>query len=89
MSKKRKDNALIIEYHTIGTISIDELADAIMEDIQALKNDYSVRFVTAVRLRLPVTNEYGEPLRVKRPGGGGMYRIDTHHYRLACLDYDL
>jgi hypothetical protein len=89
MNKKGKDDALIIEYKSLGTITIDELAHAIIEDIQILKNEHSVRFVTAVRLRLPVTNEYGDPLRVIRPGGGRMYRIDTHHYRPACLDYDL
>ena len=89
MSKKKNDDALIIEYKALGTISIDELAHAIMEDIQTLKNEFNVRFVTGVRLRLPVTNEYGDPLRVIRPGGARMYRIDTHHYRPACLDYDL
>ncbi len=89
MSKKTKDDALVIEYKALGTITIDELAHAILEDIQALKNDHNIRFVTGVRLRLPVTNEYGEPLRVRRPGGGKMTRIDTHHYRPACLDYHL
>ena len=89
MSKKKKDHALIIEYKSLGTITIEELAHAIMEDIQALKSEHNVRFVTGVRLRLPVTNEYGDPLRVTRPGGGRMYRIDTHHYRPACLDYNL
>ena len=89
MSKKKKDDALVIEYKALGTITIDELAHAIMEDIQALKSEYNVRFVTGVRLRLPVTNEYGDPLRVRRPGGGTMDRIDTHHYRPACLDYNL
>ena len=89
MSKKIKDDALIIEYKALGTITIEELAHAIMEDIQALKSDHNVRFVTGVRLRLPVTNEYGEPLRVRRPSGDWMQRIDTHHYRPACLDYDL
>ncbi len=89
MSKKKKDDALVIEYKSLGTITIDELAHAILEDIQALKHEHSVRFVTGVRLRLPVTNEYGDPLRVIRPGGGKMTRIDTHHYRPICLDYDL
>lgn len=89
MNKKKKDHALVVEYKSLGTVSIDELAHAIMEDIQALKSEYNVRFVTDVRLRIPVTNEYGDPLRVIRPGGGTMYRIDTHHYRPTCLDYNL
>ena len=89
MSKQKKDDAMVIEYRALGTITIDELAHAIMEDIQALKNEHNVRFVTGVRLRLPVTNEYGDPLRVTRPGGATMSRIDTHYYRPACLDYNL
>jgi hypothetical protein len=45
--------------------------------------------VTAPSLRIPVTNEYGDPLVVKRPQGGTISRMDTHHYHPACLDYKL
>lgn len=92
MGKKNKDdkqNGLLIEYRELGTISIDELCHAVIADIQALKDIYNVRFVNGARLRLSVTNEYGERLDVHRPAGGKIYRIDTHHYRPACKDYDL
>lgn len=89
MEEKYLKDALLIEYRGLGTITIDELAHAIMEDIQTLKEEFNVRYVTGVRLHLPVTNEYGDPLRLKRPGGGKLRHIDTHHYRPACLDYKL
>ena len=88
MNKKIKDDALVIEYKELGTIHIDELAHAIIEDIQALKDDYNVRFVTGMRLRIPVTNEYGESLRVSRPGGKPVFRMNNHNYRPAGLDYN-
>lgn len=81
--------ALTIDYRELGTISIDELAHAVIEDIQALKDLYNVRYVKAPRLRFYVTNEYGEEIRVRRPTGGTINYMDTHHYRPACKDYDL
>lgn len=93
MTKKRdnkKQDALFIDYKELGTISIDELAQAIYTDIQALKDIYNIHYVTASRIKLPVTNEYGDPLVVHRPDGGGkISRMDTHHYRPACIDYEL
>jgi len=81
---------LTINYKELGTISIDELAQAIFADIHALKDGYNVRFVKGARLKLLVTNEYGEEVRVPRIGGGGtIHYMDTHHYRPACKDYDL
>ncbi len=88
MSKKKKDHALLIEYKALGTICIEELCQAILEDLHALRDNHNVRFVTGVRLRIPATNEYGDPLRVRRDSGASMFRIDTHHYRPMCLDYD-
>ena len=82
-------HGLLISYKQLGTISIEELAHAIMEDIGALKDIYNVRYVTAPRLKIFVTNEYGEELSVRRLGGGRIYYMDTHHYRPACKDYDL
>ena len=35
--KERKKNGILIDYRELGTISIDELAHAIIEDIQAMK----------------------------------------------------
>ena len=93
MGKKRvtrQQSAVYIDYSELGTISIDELAQAVFTDVQALKDIYHVSYVTGPRLRIPVTNEYGDELLVTRPGGGGyVSRIDTHHYRPSCKDYDL
>lgn len=92
MGRKRRDDktqGLMIEYRELGTVSIEEMTHAIIEDLQALKEIYNVQYVKGARLRLPVTNEYGEIRDVLRPGGGQLNRIDTHHYRPACKDYDL
>lgn len=83
------DDSLTIGYKELGTINIDELAHAVIEDIKALKDIYNVRYVKACRLRIFATNEYGEIIKVRRPGGGHIYYMDTHHYRPACKDYDL
>lgn len=80
---------LTIDYKALGTISIDELAHAIIEDIHSLKDIYNIQYVKSPRLRLYVTNEYGEEIRVRRPTGGSINYMDTHHYRPACKDYDL
>ena len=93
MSRKKfgdKFEGLMIEYRELGTVSIEEMTHAIIQDLQALKEIYNVQYVKGARLRLPVTNEYGELRVIRRPGGGGnLDRIDTHHYRPACKDYDL
>lgn len=86
--KTGKNNTLMVEYKALGTISAKELRDALVEDIHALEDLYNVRFVTRGRLFLPVTNQYGDPMRVIHPDGGPVDRIDTHHYRPMCLDYD-
>ncbi|TCS59860.1 hypothetical protein [Varunaivibrio sulfuroxidans] len=92
MGKKRdnqRQDALFIDYRELGTISIDELAQAIYTDIQALKDIYNVKYVTAPRLKLPITNEYGDIRLTRHPEGHLINRMDTHHYRPACKDYDL
>ena len=78
-----------IDYRQLGTISIEELCHAILEDLHALRDNFNVRYVTGVHLRIPATNEYGDPLVVRRESGAPMSRIDTHHYRPMCLDYEL
>lgn len=80
---------LMIEYRALGTIHIDELAQAILTDLNALKDIYNLQYVKAPRLRLPITNEYGDAVDIKRPGGGVLNRIDTHHFKPACKDYEL
>jgi hypothetical protein len=47
-------------------------------------------YVTAPKLIVPATNEFGDPVVVKRLATGAtVKRLDTHHYRPACLDYKL
>ena len=82
-------NGLMISYKQLGTINIDELAHAVIEDIQALKDTYNVRYVTGARLKLFTTDEYGRRVEVRRPAGGIIRYMDTLHYRPACRDYDL
>lgn len=82
-------DGLTISYKELGTISIDEFKQAILADLAALKDIYNVHYLTAPRLKLFVTNEYGEKIRVRRPGGSSVYYMDTHHYRPACKDYEL
>jgi len=92
VGKKRgsfEPNGLTIDYKALGTISIDELAHALIEDIQALKDNYNIRYVRRPRLRFLPTDEYGDEVRVRRPAGGTIRYMDTHHYRPACKDYDL
>jgi hypothetical protein len=80
---------LTISYETLGTIHIKELREAIIEDIFALIDWYHVQYVKNARIKLEVTNEYGEQLNVTRSTGGRVTYMDTHHYRPACKDYDL
>ncbi len=80
---------LTISYRQLGTISIDELLQALIQDVHALRDVYNIQYVKSPRLRLFATNEYGEEVRVRRPTGGPVNYLDTHHYRPACKDYDL
>jgi hypothetical protein len=86
----KTDPVLEIDYKTLGTIKLDELQQAIWEDIQMLRDEFGVAFVTNVKLMVPATNEFGDPLLVKRLSTGATVRhLDTHHYHPACLDYKL
>ncbi len=80
---------LTVEYKVLGTIPIDELLHAIVEDFQALKEIRNVQFVTGARLKLPVTDGYGQPVTVKRSNGHAMHQMHTYHHKPACKDYDL
>ncbi len=82
-------DGLTIGYKELGTISLEELRDAILADIRALRDIYNVQYVKHSRLKLHITNEYGEKIKVRRPTGGTIFYMDTHHYRPACKDYDL
>ncbi|GGC12537.1 hypothetical protein GCM10011494_34180 [Novosphingobium endophyticum] len=80
---------LTISYRQLGTISVDELLQALIQDVHALRDIYNVQYVKSPRLRLFATNEYGDEVMVRRPTGGPVNYLDTHHYRPACKDYDL
>ena len=89
MKRKDHDPGLVIDYTKLDTISIDEFAQALWTDIQALKENYDVKFVTAPKLTIPVTNEYGDPLTVRYQRHRTVRHIDTHHYEPACKDFKL
>ena len=93
MSKKRTalgPPSLTIDYGVLGLISLDELQRAIWTDLQVLKEIYHVRYVRAPKLKLPLTNEFGEAINLRHPAGGSpIYRMMTRHFRAACKDYDL
>lgn len=92
MNSKRtsfEPNGLTISYRGLGTINIKELRDAVLEDIAALIEGYNIQYVKNARLRLEVTNEYGEEVKLQKPTGGTLTFLDTHHYRPACKDYNL
>jgi hypothetical protein len=82
-------SGLTIDYKGLGTISIEELAHGLWEDLQTLKDTYNVRFVRSPRLKMRVTDEHGEEIKVRRPGGGYVNYLRTHHFRPACKDYEL
>lgn len=86
----KTDPTLEIDYKSLGTISLDEFKQALWEDLQALHEQFGVSFLKGAKLTVPVTNEYGDPLVVKRLStGAAVRRLDTHHYHPACLDYKL
>ena len=90
MTKKDKPTEVTIDYKTLGTIKLDELQQALWEDIHALHDLFGVTYVSGVQLIVPATNEYGDPVQVKRLSNGApVKRLDTHHYHPACLDYKL
>ncbi len=87
---RKSDPIVEIDYKNLGTIALDELKQAIWDDIEALKDQFGVSYVTGVKLLVPATNEFGDPLVVKRLStGASVKHLDTHHYHPACLDYKL
>ena len=88
-SGRFEPQGLLIAYKELGTIHIDEFAQAIMTDLHVLKENYHVQFVRTARLKLTITDEYGDELTLHRPTGGVMHFMHTAHYRPACKDYEL
>lgn len=86
---KKPPPPLTVEYQVLGTIPLDELFQAIYADLHALKDIHNVEFVTGAQLSLPVTDNYGQPLTVRRANGSPMRRMHTYHHKPACKDYDL
>jgi len=62
----KTDPVVEIDYKNLGTIKIDDLKQAIWEDIEALKSQFGVSHVTGVKLLVPVTDEFGDPQNVRR-----------------------
>lgn len=87
---KASDNDLTFTYERLGTITLDEQKQAIWEDIEALRQEFGVSFITGAELVIRATNEFGDPVQVRRLStGAAVKRLDTHHYYPACLDYKL
>ena len=84
------DPVLVIGYEKIGTIPLDQWKQAILDDIEALRNEFGISYVTNSTLRVAATNEFGDPPVIKRLSTGATVKhLDTHYYRPACLDYHL
>ena len=89
MSKGRKKNYLTIDYKRLGTLSDRELIDAVISDIHMIHEDYGVKYFSNAKLVIWASDEYGDPRSFTRHCGETMNRLDSTHYRPACLDYDL
>lgn len=92
MAKKTPNKGppgLTVDYSKMGTMTIDEFKQALWTDLQVLKEQHAVKYINAPRLKLEITDEFGEaqPLR-RRSNGKPIYRMHTRHYRPACMDYD-
>lgn len=93
MTKKKNDKkfepSLTVDYAKVGLMTIEEFKQALWTDLQILKDEYGVKYLTAPKLKLGLTDAFGEctPLR-GRYDGKPIYRLHTRHYRPACMDYD-
>jgi hypothetical protein len=86
----KTDPILEIHYNKIGTIPLDQWKQAIWDDIEALRNEFGIAYVTNSTLVVRATNEFGDPVAIKRLSTGAPVKhLDTHHYQPACLDYKL
>lgn len=84
----KENNRLIINYHRIGTVTERELVQAIVADLRMIEEEFGVKYCTGAKLIIYATNEYGDPISIKRPTGARVWQIDTLHYRPACLDFE-
>jgi len=94
MSRKKNNSndkpGLTIDYSRMGIMTIEEFKQALWTDIQILKDEHNVKYVTKPKLKLGLTDAFGEcaPLR-GRYDGKPIYRLHTQYNRPACWDYDL
>lgn len=88
MAKRTHKNRLMIDYSGLGTVCVEEFTQALIEDMHAIREDFRIRFCTRPRLYLPVTNEYGDPVDIRRDDGMRVERIHTYHYRPFCLEFE-
>jgi hypothetical protein len=87
---EKADPVLVIGYKKLGTIPLDQWKQAIWDDIEALRNEFGISYVTNSKLIVAATNEFGDPVVIKRLSTGAPVKhLDTHHYHPACLDYKL
>jgi hypothetical protein len=86
----KPENTLAFKYTKIGTVSLAEFEQAIWQDIKALHDEFGVSFVNGSTLIIRATNEFGDPVVIKRLSNGAKVKeLDTHYYHPACLDYHL
>lgn len=79
----------MIEYRALGTVTLDELRQAIFTDFECLKDDFNVKYVKEATVRFAVTDEFGQSRTVKRRDGSKVRRMETNYHRPACKDFDL
>lgn len=81
---------MVVDYSRLGTLSERELIDAMIDDIRMIEEDYGVKFYADAKLIIYASNEWGDPVMFTRHWDGKRAsRLDSTHYRPACLDYDL
>ena len=92
MAKKTPNKGppgLTVDYSKMGTMTIDEFKQALWTDLQVLKEHHAVKYINAPKLKLEITDEFGEAQTLRgRSNGKPIYRMHTRHYRPACMDYD-
>lgn len=80
---------LTVTYNKLGSITVDELRHALIEDLNILRDLYNIQYVRPARLKIFPVDEYGREVKLRRPGGGRIHLMDTYHLRPICKDYDL
>lgn len=88
MKRRPPEEGVLIEYAALGTMSVDEFRRALWTDLEILKDQYNVKYVKEPRLTVPITDEFGEFLKLRRPGGKRVDRLRTYHFRPVCTDYE-